>query len=119
MGSRVFISGAGIGLLALLLGGLIWLSKLSDRDQYAEELVFYCAAGIQRPVEAIIEDYKAYYEKTHGKSVHIEVHYAGSGTLLSRLQVPGAATSFWPGTNPTSSGDGSRERSANRSPSPP
>lgn len=77
----------GIALLALLFGGLAWLSKLSDRGQYAEELVLYCAAGIQGPMEAIIEDYKAYYQQTHGAPIHVEVHYAGSGTLLSRLQV--------------------------------
>ena len=86
MNAKVMI-GAMVVALALLLAALAGLSRMSDRGQYAERLIFYCAAGIQRPVEAAIADYERYYEETHGRPVLIDVQYGGSGTLLSQLQV--------------------------------
>lgn len=85
--SKLLYFGTGLALMALLLLALFGLSRMSDRGAYAEELVFYSAAGLQAPVREIIEDYQRYYERTHGRSIHIDVQYGGSGTLLSQLQV--------------------------------
>jgi molybdate transport system substrate-binding protein len=87
MNTKAVFLGGSVLLMIVLLAALAGLGRMSQRGQYAEELVFYCAAGLQRPVEAIIADYKVFYESTHGKAVHIEVHYGGSGTLLSQLHV--------------------------------
>ena len=86
MNPKILLGGTA-AVLVLLLAALAGLGRMDQRGQYAEELVFYCAAGIQQPVEAAIADYEAYYEETHGQPVRIDVRYGGSGTLLSQLQV--------------------------------
>jgi molybdate transport system substrate-binding protein len=94
MSSKTIFVGGSVLLMAALLAGLAGLSRMTQRGAYAEELVLYCAAGLQKPVEAIIRDYEAYYKETHGKTVHIDVRYGGSGTLLSQLQVAGNGDLF-------------------------
>ncbi|MCA9245500.1 MAG: molybdate ABC transporter substrate-binding protein [Planctomycetales bacterium] len=44
-------------------------------------LVMYCAAGMKSPVTRIAEQYQAEY------GVEVQIQYAGSGTLLSSLEV--------------------------------
>lgn len=83
-GSIVLLTAAVLGIL---VGALWLLQRSATQDHYAEHLVLYCAAGIRQPIEAIIADYQEYYEQTHGRRVHIEVQYGGSGTLLSQLRV--------------------------------
>ncbi len=79
------------GLTALILVGLLFglreMHRLSDQREYAESLTIYSAAGMQRALDAVIEDYQAYYLERHGHPIRIEVQYGGSGTLLSQLQV--------------------------------
>ena len=82
-----FVLGGSLVVLALLFVALAGIARMGDRGQYAERLVFYAAAGIQAPVEAVIADYEEYYQQTHGQPVRIDVQYGGSGTLLSQLQV--------------------------------
>lgn len=72
-----------------LLGALLLLQWSAQEDRHAERLVLYCAAGIRAPVEDIIAEYEQYYKEQHGRPIRVEVEYAGSGTLLSRLMVEG------------------------------
>lgn len=86
MRSRTIIGGSLL-ILVLLLGGLLTLRWSTHQDQHADRLLLYCAAGMQKPVQQTIEAYEAYYRQRHGRPITVEVEYAGSGTLLSRLQV--------------------------------
>ena len=86
MQARSFIF-ATVILLAVLIGALVLLGRSVERDHYAERLTLYCAAGIKEPVDAIIAEYEQYYQDTKGRSIRIDVQYAGSGTLLSQLRV--------------------------------
>ncbi|MCH8829530.1 MAG: molybdate ABC transporter substrate-binding protein, partial [Planctomycetes bacterium] len=65
-----------IGLLGWLLIGL------PEEENGPDEIILYCAAGIQKPVA---EAAKLYAEEEFGVPVRIE--YGGSGTLLTSLQV--------------------------------
>jgi len=96
MQARSVVLGSVV-VLGLLIGALWWLDRSAGHDHYAERLVLYCAAGMRAPVEAAIADYRAYYEQTHGQAVHVEVQYAGSGTLLSQLRVSNAADLYLAG----------------------
>ncbi len=73
--------------LALLVAALTGLRRSAETDKTAETLTLYCAAGIKGPVEETIADYERYYRRRHGRPIRIDVEYAGSGTLLRRLQV--------------------------------
>ncbi len=81
------IIGFSLIMLGLLFAALTALRWSVTSDQYAERLVLFSAAGVQAPVQQTIEEYERYYQETHGRRIHIEVEYGGSGTLLSRLQV--------------------------------
>lgn len=80
--------------LLLLVGGVLLLRRISEhsgagpeagsavaRGKVKPPLVFFCAAGIKPPVEAVARE----YEKTYG--VPVQIQYGGSGTLLSNLRV--------------------------------
>lgn len=86
MNARTIV-GLSVALLALLIGALILLRGSTGMDRSAERLVLYCAAGIRAPVQETIDEYERYYLKQFGQPLRIEVEYAGSGTLLSRLLV--------------------------------
>jgi molybdate transport system substrate-binding protein len=81
------IMGVSVVVMALLIGALLLLRWSTMPDQHAERLVLYCAAGVQAPVREAILAYEEYYAERHGRRIHIEVEYGGSGTLLSRIQV--------------------------------
>ncbi|MDF1752931.1 MAG: substrate-binding domain-containing protein [Verrucomicrobiales bacterium] len=65
--------------------GLFYLSGCSSSDEVgSDELVMYCAAGMKNPVTRLAEDYRSEFD------VNVRLHFGGSGTLLSSLQiVPG------------------------------
>lgn len=80
------------GLLAvvsiLVIAGLVFALKSDNqsptgRGDSAKPLLFYCAAGIRRPIEQIIKEYEQQY------GVTIQTKYAGSGALLSDLRAGG------------------------------
>ncbi len=81
----ITLSLVAIGVLVALL---VW--KPEDRAglKAGDPLVFYCAAGIKPPVEAVARD----YEKRYG--VEVQLQYGGSGTLLSSLRVAGRGDLF-------------------------
>ncbi|MBI1387638.1 MAG: molybdate ABC transporter substrate-binding protein [bacterium] len=72
-----------LSLLVLFALGsvLYWDYQIKQEDAKQSALVFYCAAGMKPPVEAIRES----YEKEYG--VPVLIQYGGSGTLLSNLSV--------------------------------
>ncbi|MGJ8672421.1 molybdate ABC transporter substrate-binding protein [Rubritalea sp.] len=73
-----------LAILSLLLGILVIcliILRLRSSDSAAPSLTLYCAAGLQAPIEEIVNDYK----RETGTSIH--VIYNGSGALLSQLQL--------------------------------
>ncbi len=75
--SRVFIVS---GLMVL---GLIYLmSRGGNQGESIGTLRIFCAANMSTSVEAIAEKYRDEYKVT------IEADYAGTGTLLTKLQLP-------------------------------
>lgn len=70
---------------ALLAAGLVLVScggeGSSSSEQVDDTLVMFCAAGMKQPVTAIAEQ----YEKETG--IKVQLQFAGSGTLLSSLEV--------------------------------
>ncbi len=73
-------------LLAFLLVGLNRQGRRTATGVSApgpEGLVFYCAAGMQPPVEKIVAEY------CEQLGVSVQVQYGGSATLLSQLEVAG------------------------------
>jgi molybdate transport system substrate-binding protein len=68
-------------LLAALLGGLALYHQRTASRPGATALTVYCAAGLQKPVEAIARQ----YERESGTAVRLQ--YDGSGALLSQLRV--------------------------------
>ncbi|MEO1995629.1 MAG: extracellular solute-binding protein, partial [Planctomycetaceae bacterium] len=79
-------SSFGIATLASLsvCAGLVFLLMPSD-DHVAghESLILYCAAGISKPVQEVLNR----YEQEYGVSVHVQ--FAGSGQLLSSIKTGG------------------------------
>ena len=57
----------------------------------AKRLRLYCGAGIRPPVAELIEAFKA------ATGVQVECDYAGSGVLLSRMQLAKAGDLYMPG----------------------
>ena len=68
-------------LLAVLLGGVAIYHHRSASRPGATAVTVYCAAGLQKPVEAIAQQYR----RESGTEVRLQ--YGGSGTLLSQLRV--------------------------------
>ena len=61
---------------------LLALLPITGRKrEKADSILFYCAAGMKAPVEAVAKQYEAEY------GVAIQLQYGGSGTLLSNLEV--------------------------------
>lgn len=73
--------------LAILLGGLRWLQQTGGTDRAVASLTLYCAAGIQAPVRDTVAEYREYLREKRGRDIRIDIQFAGSGTLLNRLQV--------------------------------
>ena len=76
--------GISVLILAALVGLLNWDKLASivtgDVDRSNQTLLMYCAAGIRKPVEAVAREYEQRY------GVKIELDFAGSGTLLSKIR---------------------------------
>lgn len=69
----------------LLVGGLIvMLWEPWNSPTVEGTLKFYCAAGIRKPVEQVIADYKGAYPK-----IDVRVIPGGSGALLSKIDTGG------------------------------
>jgi molybdate transport system substrate-binding protein len=84
-------------LAVLALAGLVALLYAMQRrgaSSSAETIVLYAAAGIKAPVDEIIAAYEAHQGTKAGGATRIEVHYAGSGDLLARLEAVGGADLF-------------------------
>lgn len=82
--SRVQVVAIGsLVMIAILIGLLMWPPKTDTpgAGTTSEPLVFYCAAGIKPPVEAVTRE----YERVYGVPLHLQ--YGGSGTLLSNIRV--------------------------------
>ncbi len=69
----------------VLLAGLIYLLVQHDQHQSkkADELVVHCAAGLQKPIRVIAQQ----YEKEFGTKIRL--NFAASGVLASQLEVAG------------------------------
>jgi molybdate transport system substrate-binding protein len=72
----VFVS---IVTALVLVALLIWLSK--PKQDQADRLFVYCAAGIRVPVEEAAARYREEY------GVEIDIQYGGSNTLLTKIDV--------------------------------
>ena len=70
------------GMFSVLLGLVFLLSKRRG-NQESEILVVHCAAGLQKPVRAIVLE----FEKNRG--VRVDLNVAGSGVLGSQVKVAG------------------------------
>ena len=77
--------------VCVLTGLLYYASVEEERSASGTELMFYCAAGIKPPVEAVVWE----YEQAYG--VRIQLQYGGSGTLLSNLRVAGSGDLYLAG----------------------
>ena len=67
-------------LLAALLGGVAFWQHRAASHPGATTLTVYCAAGLQKPVEALAQQ----YQRESGTGIRLQ--YGGSGTLLSQLR---------------------------------
>ena len=72
---------ASILIIAALIYFLLPSQDFKEDIGSTESLIFFCAAGIKPPVEAVAKE----YEENYG--VKIQLQYGGSGTLLTSLQV--------------------------------
>ena len=76
-----------MAVIAMLVALLWWPEAARhaedsiENDGGASPLLFYCAAGIRKPVAAALEAYRQEY------GVDVRLDFAGSGTLLSKLEV--------------------------------
>ena len=73
-------------VLTLLLAGLNRQGRTAltgASDVESGGLFFYCAAGMQPPIEKIVAEYGDQYD------IPVRVQYGGSATLLSQLEVSG------------------------------
>lgn len=73
------IFAASIVLVAFFL--FLLVPNQEEPQNYKDGLVFYCAAGIQKPVSEVAEEYQKIY------GVPVQLQYEGSGTLLSKIAV--------------------------------
>ena len=64
-----------LGFLLFEMGG----PKTGDAGADTDRLVLYCAAGMRKPVEAIVAEYQDQY------GVEIQLQFGGSNTLLSQI----------------------------------
>jgi molybdenum ABC transporter molybdate-binding protein len=73
-----------IGVLALVL----WQPWSGPTIASSRPLVFYCAAGMAKPVQDIIAIYEQKYE------VQVQANFGGSGQLLSTIRATGTGDLF-------------------------
>ncbi len=79
--------GGALCALAVLTFLLVGLNRQGRRTATgvsadgAKELVFYCAAGMQPPVEKIVAEYAEQF------GVSVQMLYGGSATMLSQLEM--------------------------------
>jgi molybdenum ABC transporter molybdate-binding protein len=71
---------ASLLVLVVLVGVLAWDHLGRRPTSNRRPLLVYCAAGLQRPVEAVARD----YESRHG--VPVQLQYGGSQTLLAGIE---------------------------------
>ena len=71
---------ASLVILALLVVALFWGADQRQPIGSSGPLRLYCAAGIQKPVKVIIDQYKDLY------GIQIETEFQGSGALLSSIR---------------------------------
>ena len=57
------------------------LGETANQPGASGQLLFYCAAGLKSAVQPLVEEYTRRYD------ADVQVQFAGSGTLLSNLQV--------------------------------
>ncbi len=72
---------AVILLLAALLAGIALYQHRSAPRAGVTSLTVYCAAGLRKPVEAVVDKYRQEF------GVEVRLQFGGSGALLSALQV--------------------------------
>lgn len=83
-----------LAVLTFLLMGLARQGRRTATGASAagfEGLFFYCAAGMQAPVESIVAEYGEQY------GVAVQVQYGGSATLLSQLDMAGTGDLYLAG----------------------
>ena len=68
-------------LLAALLGGVAVYQHRAAPSAATPTLTVYCAAGLQKPVSAIVEAYR------REAGVEVRTQFGGTGSLLSALRV--------------------------------
>ena len=90
MNTSIKISLLSLFIIAVLVFFLIPKKEKTDHD-FDEPLVFFCAAGVKLPVEAVAKEYEDEY------GVKIQLQYGGSGTLLSSLRVAEVADLYLAG----------------------
>jgi len=78
---KLYIVLGSILVLVALVVLLWWTPGTSHRQDSAQPLVLYCAAGVNPPVAEVAKEYQEQF------GVTISVQYGGSGTLLSNLRV--------------------------------
>lgn len=85
---RAAVSPALLWLVASLLTLLTLIGFIAipttSRDgepSYARPLVVYCAASLRLPIEKIASRYQSEH------TAQVQIHYGGSGTLLSQMEV--------------------------------
>lgn len=74
----LFLAGAFAAVVVLVL---MLRTGPNQSESGKKHLVLYCAAGLRIPVAEIANAYEEQYQ------VHIELQFAGSNTLLNKLQV--------------------------------
>ena len=80
-----------IGVATVVALGLLMSSMDRTTSAEVDVLTLYSAAGLKAPVERIVND----YEKEYG--VQVEIQHGGSQTLLSQLEIGGAADLYLAG----------------------
>jgi len=75
--NKLYVLGLGSIAVVVVLG-IVLIGRESEED--AEQLKVYCAGGMRYAMEEIAKE----YEKEYGVSVQLD--YAGSGALLSKIQ---------------------------------
>ena len=88
LGHRPFLSQPGLVAGTSVLAGaalvvLLWIPWQKSPAEIGRPLRLYCAAGMSKPVQKLLED----YEQTYG--VKVEVSFEGSGSLLAKIRASG------------------------------
>lgn len=91
-GGAVLAFLASIGVMA---GLIVWLnadpSPAGETGDADAPLLLYCAAGIRKPVQQAVEDYRKEY------GVDVQLQFGGSQTLFGQIEVSGKGDLYLPG----------------------